>query len=171
MNYTGVRDGFASGSVTVTNALNHDSVYHYDTIKSRRRIVRVDRAAHTHPAEVDDSCEAAGQYTRHDNNGQVELVVDWEGNGTNYNYDINGLEIQRTEGLDTQITGSSITTLNLAETRTISQQWHPDFRLPTRVVDAETVTDTVYDCVTGRITQRNVYNAATAPPCIAPSCS
>jgi len=74
-----------------------------------------------------------------DANGNVASKTDWNGNRTNYQYDLTrNLETQRVEGL----TSAGGTT---AQTRTISTQWDATFRLPTGIAEPLRITTNTYD--------------------------
>src|SRR6185295_18278318 len=85
-------------------------------------------------------CPSCGPQTRtYDANGNVSSRTDWNGNRSDYTYDlIRNLETSRTEGL----TSAGGTT---PQTRTISTQWHADFRLPTQIAEPLRITTNVYD--------------------------
>jgi YD repeat-containing protein len=83
------------------------------------------------------SCGAAGQ--SFDVHGNVASRTDWNGNTTAYTYELSrNLEISRTEGLTSHAEATP-------QTRTISTQWHPSFRLPTAVAEPLRITTNVYD--------------------------
>jgi YD repeat-containing protein len=87
-----------------------------------------------------DLCPACGPAAQtFDANGNAESRTDWNGNRTNYTYDLTrNLETSRTEGLTT---GGGTT----PQTRTISAQWHATYRLPTVVAEPLRITTNVYD--------------------------
>lgn len=157
--------------ITVTNALGHESKYYYAEINGVRKLTRVERPLHANANNNLITCQAADQYTNHDANGYKDKVVDWQGNAVDYDYDAEGQEERREEGLSATATVTSITTTPNPETRVITTKWHPDFRLPTRVTEPGRVTDTSYDCDTGRVVSHTVYELANAPAYSAPSCS
>ncbi len=75
----------------------------------------------------------------YDANGNVSSRTDFNGNRTNYTYDLaRNLETSRTEGL----TAAGATT---PQTRTITTQWHLTFRLPVKVAEPLRVTTYSYD--------------------------
>jgi RHS repeat-associated protein len=83
------------------------------------------------------SCGPAAQ--TFDANGNVASRTDWNGNRTNYAYDLSrNLETSRTEGL----TSSGGLT---PQTRTVSTAWHPSFRLPTQIAEPLRITTNVFD--------------------------
>lgn len=75
-------------------------------------------------------CPACGPASiNYDANGNPAARIDWNGNRTNYTYDLaRSLETSKTEGL----TSTGGTT---PATRTIDTEWHPTFRLPTRITE------------------------------------
>ena len=75
----------------------------------------------------------------YDANGNVATRIDWNGNRTDYTYDLaRNLETARTEALTS---GGSAT----AQTRTITTQWHSTFRLPTGIAEPLRITTFTYD--------------------------
>jgi YD repeat-containing protein len=75
----------------------------------------------------------------YDQNGNVISRTDFNGNRTDYTYDLARiLETSRTEGL----TSSGGTT---PQTRTITTQWHSTFRLPTGIAEPLRITTLAYD--------------------------
>jgi YD repeat-containing protein len=83
------------------------------------------------------SCGPASQ--AYDANGNVASRTDWNGNRTNYGYDLaRNLETSRTEAL----TAAGAAT---PQTRTISTQWHGSFRLPAGIAEPLRITTFTYD--------------------------
>jgi YD repeat-containing protein len=81
----------------------------------------------------------ASRSSTFDANGNRASRTDYNGNRTNYTYDLaRNLETSRTEGL---IAGGGTT----PQTRTISTQWHPTFRLRTATAEPLRVTTNAYD--------------------------
>src|SRR6185369_16611274 len=75
----------------------------------------------------------------YDANANVSWRTDFNGNRTNFTYDLTrNPETQRKEGL----TAAGATT---PQTRTINTEWHPTFRLPTRIAEPLRITTNVYD--------------------------
>jgi YD repeat-containing protein len=82
---------------------------------------------------------ALGSALSYDANGNVSSRTDFNGNRTNYAYDLaKNLETSRSEGL----TSGGGTT---PHTRTISTQWHGSFRLPAEIAEPLRKTTFVYD--------------------------
>lgn len=74
-----------------------------------------------------------------DANGNIASRTDWNGNRTNYTYDLaRNLETSRTEAL----TAAGAAT---PQTRTISTEWHPTLRLAKRTAEPLRITTNVYN--------------------------
>ena len=83
----------------------------------------------------------------YDANGNVSSRVDFNGNRSNFTYDLaRNLETSRTEGL----TAAGGTT---PQTRTISTQWHPTYRLPTGIAEPLRITTMTYDTAGSMLTR------------------
>jgi YD repeat-containing protein len=74
----------------------------------------------------------------YDLNGYPASRVDWNGNRTNYAHEAHGLQIQRIEGLSSAGAATP-------QTRTITTEWHPTFRLMARVAEPLRITTYVYN--------------------------
>lgn len=85
-------------------------------------------------------CPSCGpQAATYDANANVSSRTDWNGNRTNYAYDLaRNLETLRTEGL-TAVGGTT------PQTRTVTTEWHPGFRLVNRVAEPLRITTNAYD--------------------------
>lgn len=84
-------------------------------------------------------CPASASNFTYDANGNIASRTDFNGNQTTYSYDLaRNLETSRTEGL----TSAGAATV---ATRTISTQWHPDWRLETRIAEPLKITMLVYN--------------------------
>jgi YD repeat-containing protein len=103
---------------TATNALGKQTVYTFQKIGGRNKLVQTDGLATA-------SCPATVGTNTYDSNGFLSSNTDREGNVTDYNYSNAGLLLSKTEAQGT------------AEGRTISRTWHPAFRVPTQVVGAD----------------------------------
>lgn len=164
----------ADPRVIVANALGHETAYHYNTIAHTRKVTWAERSAHTNINHPSVGCAAASQYASYDANGFKDLVVDWEGNAIDYDYDIHGREERRIEALtatvDTANNPLLIATATTMETRIITTEWHPSFRLPTRIYEPSTVTDMSYSCSDGRLINREVYAVGSEPGYAPPTC-
>jgi YD repeat-containing protein len=104
--------------------------YTFDTVLGLKRLTGIDGPP----------CPSCGPASAsNDANGNVDSITDWNGNRTNYAYDLaRNLETSRTEGLTT---AGAVT----PQTRTISTQWDTNFRLPTVVAEPLRITTNVYD--------------------------
>jgi YD repeat-containing protein len=137
----GVSSEHAGGANLVTLSYGTDSTVLTDALSTSRTInmqstlgvVRI--ASITGPA-----CPSCGPLAQSvDANGNISSRTDWNGNRTDYSYDLTrNLETQRVEGL----TSGGGTT---PQTRTISSEWHASFRLPTRVAEPLRITTYTYN--------------------------
>jgi len=130
------------GSTTVTDALNTARIYNFQTI-----LGVVKSKGQSQPGG--SGCGASASALSYDANGNVASRTDFNGNRTNYTYDLTrNLETSRIEGL----TSTGATT---PATRTITTAWHPSFRLPVQITNANQQTTYAYNSQ-GDITQKTV---------------
>ena len=112
------------GSTTVTDPLGTARNYGFQTIFGAFKNTGISGPACP-------SCGPAAQ--TFDANGNVASKTDWNGNVTNYAYDLaRDLETSRTEAFGTP------------QQRTISTQWHGTWRLPAKVAEPLRITSYVY---------------------------
>ena len=121
---------YGTGSTTVTDPLDTARSFAYSTVLGASKNTGI-----TGPA-----CPACGPLAQtFDGNGNIGSRTDWNGNRTNYGYDLaRDLETSRTEGL----TSGGGTT---PQTRTITTEWDTNFRLPKRVAEPLRITTNTYD--------------------------
>jgi YD repeat-containing protein len=104
----------ADGTTTVTDALGAARTYTFETLHG---VIK--------PASITGDqctqCAGSAQASSYDANGFLASKTDWNGNVTHYVHNSRGLQISRTEAAGT------------AQARTITTEWHPDYRLPTRI--------------------------------------
>jgi YD repeat-containing protein len=113
------------GTTSVTDARNTTRTYSFQTVLG---VVK-----NTGISEPCPTCGGSASNLTYDANGNVATKTDFNGNVTNYIYDLTrNLETSRTEGV-----GSP-------EARTITTQWHADFRLPTRIAEPLRITTLTY---------------------------
>jgi RHS repeat-associated protein len=121
----------SSTTTTVTDALGTARTYGFQTSLGVVKNTSVSQAC--------SNCGGGASTTTYDANGNVSSKTDFNGNRTNYSYDLaRNLETSRTEGL----TSTGATT---SVTRTITTQWLPSFRLPTQITEPGRVTVFTYD--------------------------
>jgi len=136
----------ADGSATVTDALNTARTYNFQTI-----LGVVKSKGQSQPGG--SGCGASASALSYDANGNVASRTDFNGNRTNYSYDLTrNLETSRTEGL----TATGATT---SASRTITTAWHPTFRLPVQITNGNQQTTYAYNSQ-GDITQKIVKDTA-----------
>ncbi|MBI3344899.1 MAG: RHS repeat protein, partial [Gammaproteobacteria bacterium] len=129
---------YNTNSTTVTDSLGAVRTYRFQTILGVVKNTAIEGPACT-------SCGAnASAATRYDANGNVAARTDFNGNVTTYTYDLTrNLETSRTEASGTPLA------------RTLTTEWHPTFRLPTKITEPNRVTTLVYDA-SGDLTQKTV---------------
>ena len=82
----------------------------------------------------------------YDANGNVSSRIDFNGNKTCYAFDLNrNLETRRVEGLSANTDCVSALTSPPAGARIISTQWHPDWRMQTRIAEPNRITTITYN--------------------------
>ncbi len=117
----------ADGTTTVTSPLGKQTTYHFTTINGVRKVTHVEG----HPTA---SCEGANKSYSYDANGNIISKTDWNGVTTTYTYDMDrNLELSRTEAVGTP------------QERTITTEWHADFRLPTKITEPGRAIEYTYD--------------------------
>jgi YD repeat-containing protein len=137
----------ADGSTTVTDALGTARTYQFQTI-----LGVVKSKGQSQPGG--SGCGASASTLSYDANGNVSSRTDFNGNRTNYSYDLTrNLETSRTEGL-------SATGAATPATRTITTVWHPTLRLPVQVTNGNQQTTYSYN-PQGEVTDKTVTDLAT----------
>jgi YD repeat-containing protein len=128
----------ADGTTTVwdykdsASSANVSRIYSFQTI-----LGVVKNTAVSQPCATCGGSSAAA--TTYDLNGNVASKTDFNGNKTAYIYDLTrNLETQRIEGLTSAGTSTP-------QTRTITTEWHPSFRLVTRLAEPKRLTSYAYN--------------------------
>jgi YD repeat-containing protein len=117
----------ANGTTSVVDALGGSQTYQFQTIHGM--VKSTGQTRH----------DSASRTETLDANGNVATSTDWNGNRTNYVFDLTrNLQTSRTEGL-TSGGGST------PQTRTISTQWHATFRVPIGIAEPLRITTLTYD--------------------------
>lgn len=149
----------ADGSSTVvTDPLGSEYTHQFQTILGVAR-----STGQSQPAG--SGCSAASSAITHDANGNATSRTDFNGNKTCYAFDMNrNLEIARVEGLaaGSACPGDLVNYTPVANSseRKILTDWHADFRLPVRVLEANRETTTHYDAY-GNVTQQSIRDLTT----------
>ncbi|MDR4650775.1 MAG: DUF6531 domain-containing protein [Nitrosomonas sp.] len=149
----------ADGSSTVViDPLGSEYTHQFQTILGVAR-----STGQSQPAG--SGCSAASSAITHDANGNATSRTDFNGNKTCYAFDMNrNLEIARVEGLaaGSACPGDLVNYTPVANSseRKILTDWHADFRLPVRVLEANRETTTHYDAY-GNVTQQSMRDLTT----------
>ncbi len=137
INYQG-----ANGTTIVTDSLGRNQTYGFET---QFGVVKVSQIS----GDPCSSCGGQNQATGYDANGFVNSRTDFNGNVTTYINNSRGLETSRTEAVGTP------------EERTITTEWHPDFRLPTKITEAGLRETSMTYNTTGQVLTRSVKDILT----------
>jgi len=108
-------------------------------------------------------CSASSNSIDYDSNGNLTSKTDFNGNKTCYAYDLSrNLETMRVEGLaSTADCATALASTSLIKpARKISTEWHPTFRIPTKITEEGQQTAWAYDNF-GNTTSKAITNAAT----------
>lgn len=116
---------FGSGSTLITNANGASWSYAFSKASGVNRLTSVTRNC--------TGCQQATRTRTYDANGYADLVTDFNGNVTDYDYDSRGLETRRIEAKGTALE------------REITTQWHTTFRVPTQIDEPGRRTTYTYD--------------------------
>jgi RHS repeat-associated protein len=132
-----------NGNVTssaVTDALNTTRTYSFTNV-----LGVVKNTGVTQPCS--SGCGTASA-TTYDANGNIASKTDFNGNVTNYIYDLTrNLETSRTEAYGTSLA------------RTITTQWHATYRLPTLITEPGKTTTFTYD-TSGNVLTKTIKDTA-----------
>ncbi|MGH8223401.1 MAG: RHS repeat domain-containing protein, partial [Woeseiaceae bacterium] len=101
----------SDGTRTITDAIGTARLYDFEIRHGVAKIGSITGG----PCET---CGSSVQSVTYDANGYKDTVTDFNGNVTDYDYNVRGLEVQRIEAAGTP------------SQRTIQTDWHADFRVP-----------------------------------------
>jgi len=114
-------------TTVVTDALGASNSYTYETLYGVANTIGVSGE------QCASGCANEGQAQTYDVNGFLASRTDFEGNTTNFTNNVRGLQESRTEAVGTP------------QARTITTEWHPTFRLPTKITEPGKETVLTYD--------------------------
>lgn len=129
----------ADGSVSVTGPNKAVHRYRYAEVRGSRRLVGVDQPGGA-------GCGAANSKIEYNPDGTVSRRTGFDGRITEYKYDVNGNEIERTEAPGT------------ASARKTTTTWHPTMDLPARITWPGREERFTYDAV-GNLIAREEWGA------------
>lgn len=139
---TRVHEWTVPGSVAVTRPNGSISLQTFKSVQGYPRL-------HSSGQPAGSGCGAATQTQELDANGNVTQRDDFNGNRTCHTYDSSrNLEATRVEGLANTASCSSVTPSGAelpAGSRKVSTQWHPDWRLQTKIAEPKKITTSVYN--------------------------
>ncbi len=125
----------SNGTTTVTDSLGASNTYSYEMSVGIPRTITITGG------QCGSGCSGEGQAQTYDVNGFLASRTDFEGNVTTFINNSRGLQTSRTEAVGT------------LEERTITTEWHPDYRLPTKITEPGKETEFIYD-TQGRLLTR-----------------
>ena len=138
--FTHQDDSYGNRSVSITDPLGVVYTYRYELRGGALRPYNIRRQCAT--------CGDSNSATVNDSNGNVTSRTDFRGYKTTYTFDMTrNLETRRVEALLSD--GSST-----SATRTISTEWHPMYRFPTRIAEPLRLTTLTYDAAGNLLTKR-----------------
>ncbi len=124
------------GTTLVTDSLGNAQTLHTEILFGLAQTGQIDGG----PCGL---CGGQNQSKTFDENGFIASRTDFNGNQTTFINNVRGLETSRTEAVGTP------------EERTITTEWHVDYRLPTKITEPGRITDFTYD-TQGRLLSRKV---------------
>ncbi|MBU6953831.1 RHS repeat protein [Hahella sp. HN01] len=116
----------SDGSTTVTNELGKQTTYHFTHLYGTNKPTSVE-------GHASENCIAANSSYTYDQYGYKDLVTDWKGNITDFDYSPTGLEIKRVEAKGT------------SDERITVTEWNPTLRQPIKITEPDRITEFVYD--------------------------
>ena len=129
-----------SSEVTSPNGIRSD--LQFNIVGGRYRLVGQSQPAGS-------GCNASSSAIAYDANGNVASRDDFNGSRVCYASDLSrNLETTRVEGLANTASCSSVTPANAAlplGSRKVSSQWHPDWRLQSKVAEPGKLTTSIYN--------------------------
>ena len=135
-------DSYGDGGATVTDLMGSQRVLSYRQVLGRKRMISQSQPAGS-------GCAASTSAMSYDANGNVASEDDFNGNRVCRSHDLSrNLESVRVQGLPTTQTCSAVTAAGAtlpALSRKISTQWHPDWRLASKVAEPGRITTSVYN--------------------------
>ncbi len=118
---------YGANQTIVTDPLNTQRTFNFTKV-----LGSIKNSGVSQPAGA--GCNAASNKVTYDANGNVASRADFNGVTTTYSYDLaRNLETSRTEGSST------------SQARTITTEWHPNYRLPTKIAESKRLTAYTYD--------------------------
>ncbi|WP_163836818.1 RHS repeat protein [Spartinivicinus ruber] len=115
-----------NNSTTVTNPLGKKTTYHFQSFNGVNKVVKVE-------GHQSANCAAANKEYTYYPTGLLKTKTDWKGNTTEYKYNDQGLQIEKTEAVGT------------SQARTVTTEWDVEKRLPLKSSDGKLETLYQYD--------------------------
>jgi RHS repeat-associated protein len=161
----GINKFIVSRSSGITTPLGSTLSTTFNQLSDGTRLLR----SQSQPAG--SGCSASNQYVAYNPNGSglVTQRKEFNGNVTQYGYNINKLENVRVEGVKT--TADYVSDFDSlpylaanatlpAGIRKISTEWHPDWRVKTRITEAKKLTTNIYNGQPDPFNSNQIVNCA-----------
>ena len=132
-----------NNSTTVTNPLGKKTTYHFQQFNGVNKVVKVEGHQST-------NCAAANKEYSYYPNGLLKTKTDWKGNTTEYKYNDQGLQVEKTEAVGTP------------QARTTTTEWDVEKRLPLKASDGLLETQYQYD-EKGKLTSKKQVKVSQPP--------
>ena len=116
----------SNNSTTVTNPLGKKTTYHFQQFNGVNKVVKVE-------GHQSENCAAANKEYTYYPNGLLKTKTDWKGNTTEYKYNTQGLQVEKTEAVGTP------------QARTTTTEWDVEKRFPLKSSDGQLETQYQYD--------------------------
>jgi YD repeat-containing protein len=129
----------ATSSTTVTNGVGASHVYTYALVNGRRVLTSVSQPGGA-------GCGPSSASLTYDANANVSSRTDFNGQKSCFAYDLSrNLETRRVEGVAAAADCATALTSPPTGSRVISTQWHPDWRVETKVAEPNKITTITYN--------------------------
>lgn len=146
--WSGGVGNWAPGKATITDSLGAVTSHNFTAKRGLNLLTSIVRPAPSGTGTTDE-------VWTYDANGNVATYSNHRNYRTDYVFDLTrNLETSRTEGLNNNGTTTP-------ETRTITTQWHPTFRLPALITEPGRTTGYTYDA-SGNVLTKTVTDTATS---------
>ncbi|NYZ70031.1 hypothetical protein H0A36_28870 [Endozoicomonas sp. SM1973] len=115
-----------NNATTVTNPLGKKTTYYFEQFNGVNKVVKVE-------GHQSENCAAANKEYTYYPTGLLKTKTDWKGNTTEFKYNEQGLQVEKTEAVGTP------------QARTIKTEWDVEKRLPLKSSDGKLETLYQYD--------------------------
>jgi YD repeat-containing protein len=130
---------YSTSATTVTDGLGAARTYNFALVNGRRVLTSQSQPGGS-------GCGPSSSAITYDANANVASRTDFNGVKTCYAYDLSrNLETRRVEGVAASVDCATAFSSPPTGARVISTQWHPDWRLETRIAEPNKITAVTYN--------------------------